>query len=71
MDKLEIKYKKRKIGLGYQSTVRPRISDPFYIESNCIKWVTTSWTNSIFEKENLKLVNEQILICERTLIDSR
>ena len=29
---------------GY--TVCPRSSDPFYIISYYIKWVTTSWTNS-------------------------
>ena len=28
-------------------TVCPRSSDPFYIVSHCIKWVTTSWTYSI------------------------
>ena len=28
------------------STVCPRSSDPFYIVSYYIKWVTTSWTNS-------------------------
>ena len=27
-------------------TVYPRISDPFYIVSNYMKWVTTSWTYS-------------------------
>ena len=28
-------------------TVCPRSSDPFYIVSYYIKWVTTSWTHSI------------------------
>ena len=29
------------------NTVCPRSSDPFYIVSYYIKWVTTSWTYSI------------------------
>ena len=29
-----------------QYTVRPKSSDPFYIVSYYIKWVTTSWTHS-------------------------
>ena len=28
------------------STKYPRLSDPFLIVSNYIKWVTTSWTHS-------------------------
>ena len=28
-------------------TICPRSSDPFYIVSYFIKWVTTSWTHSI------------------------
>ena len=30
------------------STVCPRRSDQFYIVTCCIKWVTTSWTYSIY-----------------------
>ena len=33
--------------LGHDYTVCPRRSEPFYILSYCIKWVTTSWTYSI------------------------
>ena len=29
-------------------TICPRSSDPFYIASYYIKWVTTSWTHSIY-----------------------
>ena len=29
----------------WQSTVCPRSSDPFYIVTYYIKWVTTSWTD--------------------------
>ena len=29
----------------FPSTICPRSSDPFYIVSYCIKWVTTSWTH--------------------------
>ena len=32
----------------YHVTVCPRSSDPIYIISNYIKWVTTSWTASIY-----------------------
>ena len=28
-----------------KATVRPRSSDPFYIVTYYIKWVTTSWTD--------------------------
>ena len=28
-----------------KDTVCPRSSDPFYIVTYCIKWVTTSWTD--------------------------
>ena len=31
-----------------KDTMCPRSSDPFYIVSYKIKWVTTSWTHSIF-----------------------
>ena len=42
-----------KVRFSYACTVSPRSSDPFYIESYCIKWVTTSWTHSrINDKEN-------------------
>ena len=30
----------------FKSTVCPRSSDTLYIVTYCIKWVTTSWTNS-------------------------
>ena len=30
-----------------QNTARPRSSDPFYIVSCYIKWVTTSWTHTV------------------------
>ena len=30
-----------------QYTVSPRRSDPFYIVSSYMKWVTTSWTHSM------------------------
>ena len=33
-------------GVLLYDTVCPRSSDPFYIESYYIKWVTTSWTHS-------------------------
>ena len=32
-------------------TICPRSSDPFYIVSYYIKWVTTSWTYSIYLTE--------------------
>ena len=32
-----------------RSTVCPRSSDPFYIVTYYIKWVTTSWTYSIYK----------------------
>ena len=31
-----------------ESIICPRSSYPFYIVTNYIKWVTTSWTDSIF-----------------------
>ena len=31
----------------FQDSVCPRNSDPFYIVSHNIKWVTTAWTYSI------------------------
>ena len=31
-------------------TVCPRSSDPFYIVTNYIKWVTTSWTHSTLDR---------------------
>ena len=31
------------------ATVCPRSSDPFYVVSYYIKWVTTSWAHSIRE----------------------
>ena len=31
---------------SYYITVCPRSSDPFYIVTYYIKWVTTSWTHS-------------------------
>ena len=34
-----------------QNTVCPRSSDPFYLVTYFIKWVTTSWTNSIMLSE--------------------
>ena len=39
--------KKICIGLIEVYTVCPRSSDPLYIVSYYIKWVTTSWTHSI------------------------
>ena len=33
---------------AYNNTVCPGSSDPFYIVSYYIKWVTTSWTHSIY-----------------------
>ena len=33
-------------------TVCPRSRDPFYIVGNYIKWVITSWTQSILQKKN-------------------
>ena len=38
------------------STVCPRSSDPFYILTCYMKWVTTSWTHSIFRPEHPKSV---------------
>ena len=32
-----------------QNTVCPGSSDPIYIESYYIKWVTTSWTHSMMD----------------------
>ena len=32
--------------VGRLSAIYPRSSDPFYIVSYYIKWVTTSWTHS-------------------------
>ena len=32
----------------------PRSSDPFYLVTYYIKWVTTSWTYCIAEKSNMK-----------------
>ena len=37
--------------VGY-TTVCPRSSYPFYAESYCIKWVTTSWSDSICPRSN-------------------
>ena len=37
-----------------RNTIYPRSSDPFYIVSYCIKWVTTSWTDS--NKDTTKVV---------------
>ena len=33
-------------------TICPRSSDPFYIVTYYMKWVTTSWTHSTNEKTN-------------------
>ena len=38
----------KKKPLKHNGTVSPRSSDPFYIVTYYIKWVTTSWTYSIF-----------------------
>ena len=35
--------------LSEQNNVRPRSLDPFYIVTYCIKWVKTSWTDSILD----------------------
>ena len=35
-------------GLKIMHTVCPRNSDPFYIITYYINWVTTSWTDGIF-----------------------
>ena len=35
--------------VGRLSAIYPRSSDPFYIVSYYIKWVTTSWTHSTQE----------------------
>ena len=43
---VEKKTKKKK-----KNTIRPRSSDPIYVVTYCIKWVTTSWTDS---RENNK-----------------
>ena len=40
-------------------TVCPRSSDPFYIVTNYIKWVTTSWTCSVFIKISLLYTHVQ------------
>ena len=39
----------------YVITVCPRSSDPFYIVTYYIKWVTTSWTHSL-DKQRRKIL---------------
>ena len=39
-------------------------SDPFYIESNYIKRVTTSWTYSITKKEQARCLNDCVIALE-------
>ena len=34
-------------------TVSPRSSDPFYVVSYYIKWVTTSWTHSYIDQTEI------------------
>ena len=37
------------------TTVCPRSSDLYYIVTYCIKWVTTSWTYSIYRSQPVEL----------------
>ena len=47
-------------------TICPRSSDPFYIVSYYIKWVTTSWTHSMNVKTRVAGKNNlRILIKHR------
>ena len=43
------------------STICPGSSDPFYIVSYYIKWVTTSWTYSIDESVEKRALNPQLV----------
>ena len=43
-----LRSQRQKKPLKHNGTVSPRSSDPFYIVTYYIKWVTTSWTYSIF-----------------------
>ena len=49
------------LGSG-SGTVRPRRSDPFYIITYHVKWVTTSWTDGIKWRENLLCSINKILM---------
>ena len=42
-------------------TICPRSSAPFYIVSYYIKWVTTSWTHSIYLKQEKKVYKIDIV----------
>ena len=44
---IELFTRKNEMSSIHVLTVCPRSSDPFYIVSYYIKWVTTSWTYSI------------------------
>ena len=39
-------------------TICPRSSDPFYVVSYYIKWVTTSWTHSTYHIEIMRLLRQ-------------
>ena len=44
-------------------TVGPRSSDPFYVVSYYMKWVTAYWTNNIIKKKlNISIYNIKISI---------
>ena len=50
----------------YERTVCPRSSDPFYIATYYIKWVTTSWTDGNIEFGGYK-INHPVFLEKREL----
>ena len=53
----------KKYSFSYSTTVCPGSSDPFYVVTYYIQWITTSWTYSMYVYEKKNTVSETEILC--------
>ena len=56
------------VGTKRFDTICPKSSDPFYIVTYYIKWVTTSWTHSMYRFSSSIVLYAGIYILQNTMV---